>query len=190
MRIRFCGIRWSLAALAAATGLVPAFAARPARAYPGPAPSLPPAGRHCDIVAPVLVEMTPLGRRREDERGERRLRVRVTPLVNATWLVVTLNLPAGVTLAWGEIHWQAPARARVAQTRELLLKVPATGEQRVVATARLVFRGSLPMAYATSYAFNEKVETARPEARADRSTPLQDPEWLPTIPVATARRSR
>jgi hypothetical protein len=141
-------------------------------------------------MAPVRVEMTPLGRRNGDEKGQRRLRVRVMPLVDAPSLAVTLTLPPGVTLVQGEARWQAAARAKVAQTRELLLNVPATGEQRIVATAELVFRQSLPMAYATSCAFNEKVASARTEAEAGPSAPLQEPVRLPTIPVADAQHSR
>jgi hypothetical protein len=205
MRMRYPMISLSLAVLMMGVGLPPGLAARSVGGYRGaPSPRL--ACWHCSVMAPVRVEMTPLGRRKGDEKGQRRLRVRVMPLVDAPGLAVTLTLPPGVTLAGtrpepgtrreavgggrGEARWQAVARAQVAQTRELLLNVPATGEQRIVATARLVFPRSLPMAYATSYAFNEKVETARREPENSPSAPLQEPACLPTIPVTHARHSR
>ena len=95
--------------------------------------------------------------------------------VDAAGLRVKLVLPPEVRLAQGEVRWQAPARANVTQTRELLFMVPNTGEQRVVATARLVFQRSLPMARTVAYRFNPTAARRRPKGE------LQEPEVVPMV---------
>jgi hypothetical protein len=90
-------------------------------------------------------------------------------------LEVRLDLPAGVTLLRGETHWKQPARAAATLDRELLLRVPPKVEQRIVATARLVFHRSLPMAAAAGYTYNEK------PVAPSREGPLQEPETLPRL---------
>jgi hypothetical protein len=134
-------------------------------------------------LAPVEIRMTPLPRNKKDAEGQRRLRVSITPRVDAPRLEVTVTLPAGVSLVRGETRWQAPARARVAQTRELMLNVPAAGEQRVVATARLVFPRSPPMARAVGYTLNAKAESGRPGSETAPSTTLKEPTTVPRIPI-------
>jgi hypothetical protein len=134
-------------------------------------------------LAPLEIRMTPLPRDKKDAEGQRRLRVSVTPRVDAPRLEVTVTLPAGVSLVRGETRWQAPARARVAQTHELMLNVPATGEQRVVASARLVFPNSPPMARAVGYTFNAKAEAGRPDTGTAPSTTLKEPTSVPRIPI-------
>jgi hypothetical protein len=127
------------------------------------------------MTAPLQVDMEPLPQRKGDARGQRRLRLRVTPSVDAAGLEVKLVLPPEVRLAQGEVRWQAPARANVTQTRELLFMVPNTGEQRVVATARLVFQRSLPMARTVAYRFNPTAAPRRPKGE------LQEPEVVPMV---------
>jgi hypothetical protein len=142
-----------------------------------------PSGRRLKPLAPLEIRMTPLPRDKKDAVGQRRLQVSVTPRVDAPRLEVTVTLPAGVSLVRGETRWQAPARARVAQSRELMLNVPAAGEQRVVATARLVFPTSPPMARAVGYTFNAKAEPGRPAADTAPSTTLKEPATVPRIPI-------
>lgn len=142
-----------------------------------------PARRAGKPLAPLEIRMTLLPREKKDAEGQRRLHVSVTPRVNAPRLEVAVTLPAGVSLVRGETRWQAPARARVAQTRELMFNVPAIGEQRVVATARLVFANSPPMARAVGYTFNAKAEPGRPGSETAPSTPLKDPTTVPRIPI-------
>jgi hypothetical protein len=96
---------------------------------------------------------------------------------------VTVTLPAGVSLVRGETRWQAAARARVPQARELMLNVPATGEQRVVATARLVFPISPPMARSVGYTLNAKAEPGRPDTETAPPTTLKEPTTVPRIPI-------
>jgi hypothetical protein len=146
------------------------------------------AQRACTPMAPLEIELTPLPRQKRDPKGEQRLRVQVTPLVDAVWLEVELSLPPGVTLLQGETQWRVPARARRTQTRELHLKVPGSGERRVVATAQLLFRRSLPMGCATSYTFHENVVgrgrgATDPTDRPHRSDPPREPPSFPTIPA-------
>lgn len=173
------GLRFALALVAALPAMGSEGPAAPAHgaAMPGlsSVPCLSP-------TAPVRIELVAAPSRKGDARGQRRLKVEVMPRVSAPWLEVTLSLPPGVTLVEGESRWRLPARAGMAQTRELLLQVPSTGERRVVAAARLVFRWSLPMAGATSYTFN-----AAPEPRPDRPGALEEPATLPTIPTARSR---
>jgi hypothetical protein len=141
-------------------------------------------------VAPLQIEMTALPREKKDAEGQRRLRVSVTPRVDAPRLEVNVTLPAGVSLVRGETRWQAPARARVAQSRDLLLTVPATGEQRVLATARILFPKSPPMSRAAGYSFNAKEEPGQPEAGSAPPGVLKEPTTVPTIPVKPAPRGR
>jgi hypothetical protein len=148
------------------------------------------AERHVKPLAPLQIEMTPLPREKKDAEGQRRLRVSVTPRVDAPRLEVTVTLPPGVSVVRGEMRWQAPARARVAQKRELLLSVPASGEQRVVATARIVFPKSPPMSRAAGYTFNPKAEPGRPESGSAPTSTLKEPSTVPTIPVKPAPRGR
>jgi hypothetical protein len=125
------------------------------------------------LVAPVEIEFTAGARRKGDTAGTRRLRVEVTPRVDATRVEVVVTLPAGVSLVKGPTRWAAPARARQALTRDLVLKVPATGERRVVATARLLTPRGLPKTRTASFAFNARIHPA-------------DPAGLPTTPIPSA----
>jgi hypothetical protein len=140
--------------------------------------------------APVQVELTALPREKKDAEAQRRLRVSVTPRIDAPRLEVSVTLPPGVSLVRGETHWQAPARARVTQKRDLLLDVPKTGEQRVVATARVLFPQSLPMSRAASYTFNAPHASGRPETGAAPTAGLKEPSTVPTIPVKPTPRGR
>jgi hypothetical protein len=180
-------LSWTLAGVAAAIVLTSALARTPVRAEEkgfshriGPsakrqAPSAAVNGGCPTPSAPLEIELVPLPRQKGDDTDQQRLRVRVTPRVHAPALEVKLALPPGVTLLKGETHWQAPARAAATLGRDLLLQVPPTGEQRIVATARLVFRRSLPMGAAAGYTYHEK-PAARPP-----TGPLQDPDTLPRL---------
>jgi hypothetical protein len=136
------------------------------------------------VIAPVEIATTHLPRRRKDREGEQRLEVKITPRVSAPKLEVRVALPRGVTLVAGELRWQAPAKARVAQRRELLLRVPKRGEQRVVITARIVAARRLPMSRAVSFVFNPAPETATPQGA------LKEPEKIPHLPITPMPRQR
>lgn len=127
------------------------------------------------LVAPVEIEFLPAPRQKGNGRHHHRLRVRLTPHVDAPRLEVQLTLPQGVALVRGETRWQVPARTRVPQTRELLLKVPPTGQRRIVVTARLAPPGALPQTRTASYLYN----AARDPAAA--CGPRNDP--LPGLPT-------
>jgi hypothetical protein len=79
-------------------------------------------------------------------------------------------------------------RAGEPQTRELLLRVPAAGEPRVVASARLIFRRSLPLARAASHTFHRKAARSRPEAESEGPGPIKEPLSLPVIPLPARGR--
>jgi hypothetical protein len=136
------------------------------------------------VIAPIEIAILPLAARKKDREGERRLEVKVTPRVNAPKLDVTVALPRNVTLGTGELAWGGPAKAGVAQRRELLLKVPRQGEQRVVVTARMVPRPGLRMTRAASFVFNARPEKATPEGA------LKQPGSIPRIPVTPAPKSQ
>jgi hypothetical protein len=127
------------------------------------------------VVAPVEVSIALQPAQRRDPAGLRRLRVAVTPRVNAPRLEVAVTLPAGITLLKGDARWTAGARAREVQWRDLVLKVPTRGERRIVATARLVAPGSLPRSRTASYTFNARVEVDRPAGALSMPLPTTTP---------------
>jgi hypothetical protein len=150
----------------------------------------PEARQRMKPLAPVQIELTALPRDKKDSEGQQRLRVSVVPRIDAPRLEVSLTLPPGVRLVHGETRWQAPAHARVAQARDLVLDVPKTGAQRVVAVARILLPKSLPLSRAASYTFNAPAEPARPETGTAPPPPLKEPSTVPTIPVKPAPRGR
>jgi hypothetical protein len=139
----------------------------PALAYAGPV-----AGK---LVAPVEIELGLLVPQRKDPPGLRRLRVEVTPRVDAPRVEVTVALPAGVTLVQGETRWAARARAGQAERRDLALEVPAKGEQRIVATARLVAPSAPPKSRTASYTFNALAEPRHPTGSIRMPLPTPTP---------------
>jgi hypothetical protein len=122
------------------------------------------------LVAPLEIAFEPLPRRKGDGPEVRRLRLEVAPQVDAPRMEVAVTLPAGVTLLEGERGWSRPARARQAQSRELVLRVPSSEERRVVVTARLLAPRTLPRTRSASYTFNATGPGGRPAAAV--TTPL------------------
>jgi hypothetical protein len=177
-----------MATVFAVSGLAFSLAGRAAWTLPRTAADPGRGSCSCTPMAPLELELTPLPRRKKEPKEQQRLRVRVTPQVDALRLEVTVTLPPGVTLLAGETRWQAAARAGESQSRELLLRVPAAGEQRVVASARLIFRRSLPLARAASHTFHQKAARSRPEAEAERPGPIKEPPSLPVIPLPARGR--
>jgi hypothetical protein len=177
-----------MATVLAVSGLAFSLAGRAAWTHPRTSADPGRGSCSCTPMAPLKVELTPLPRRKKEPKEQQRLQVRVTPQVDAPRLEVTIKLPAGVTLLAGETHWQAAARAGEAQTRELLLRVPAAGESRVVASARLIFHRSLPLASVAGHTFHQKAARSRPEAEAERPGPPKEPPSLPVIPLPAPGR--
>lgn len=133
------------------------------------------------LVAPLEIAFEPLPRRQGDVPGVRRLRIQVTPQVDAPRMDVRVTLPAGVTLLEGERRWSRPARARQAESRELALKVPPSGERRIVVTARLLAPRTLPKTRTASYTYNAAGAGGRPGTTV--TTPL------PAAPGRAIRRA-
>jgi hypothetical protein len=126
---------------------------------------------HGKPTAPLSISLTPLPRQKKDSPRVRRLRVSVLPLVNAEHLEVELTLPESVKLVHGSVRWQVPARARGPQIREVMLEVPTSGEQEIVATAKLLFKKSLPMTGVESYTYNVSTPPREPHGREGHAQP-------------------
>jgi hypothetical protein len=150
--------------------------------HPGastPAAAQAPVARTGKLVAPIEIELLPLARRKGDGSGQRRFRVRVTPRVDAPRLEVKVTLPSGVALVRGETRWQGPARAQVAQARDLTVKVPSTGERRLVVVARLLSPRALPQTRTAGFPLNARTEAPR------SLDPLKEPVF--TLPPRSPR---
>lgn len=126
-------------------------------------------------VAPIEIRLVRIVNQRRDPFQLKRMRVEVTPRVDAPRLEVEVTLPAGVVLVRGELRWSCVARARQEESRDLVLKAPTQGERQLVATARLVAPRALPRSRTASYTFNARVVPGRAEGPLSMPVPKPRP---------------